>query len=121
MDEDDEETKQLLKQAEQIMQKEEMCRMEFRAKKRTNRPKMTRKLGERKRARSMSRLETELGALGVDVTKKRMRHLEEEQMREQTGRKIRVGRSPSLAAPEHIPRDERAIPDKKVSPIIHFL
>jgi hypothetical protein len=121
MDEDDEETKRLLSLAAQIEEKEALRRQEFRLNKGTNQPKMPRTVG-RKRERSMSRLEQELGDLGLPVAKKRMRHLEEEQQREhQGGKKIRVGRSPSLPAPERVPRDEQGIPDKKVSHKTHYL
>ena len=113
MDEDDEETKRLLALAEQITEKEKLRRMEFGLNKGTNQPKMPRKVG-RKRERSMSRLEQELGDLGVNIRKKKMRHLEEEQQKDHLGKKIRVGRSPSVPAPERVPRDVQAMPDKKV-------
>ncbi|KAL3121377.1 hypothetical protein niasHT_004961 [Heterodera trifolii] len=113
MDEDDEETRKLLREAEKITQKEQLRRMEFREKKSTNQPKMPRKIG-RKRERSMARLEEELGDLGVDIASKKMRHLSEEQNREQRGKKIRVGRSPSVKAPPKTPRDVQGIPDKKI-------
>jgi uncharacterized membrane protein YhiD involved in acid resistance len=64
MDDDDEETKRLLSLAEQIKEKEDLRRQEFRLNKGTNQPKMPRKIG-RKRERSMTRLEEELGGLGV--------------------------------------------------------
>jgi hypothetical protein len=51
----------------------------------------------------------------VNVRRKRMRNLEEEQQREHAGgKKMRVGRSPSVPVPAHVPRDVRAIPDQKV-------
>jgi nucleolar GTP-binding protein len=110
--EEDEETKELLVQAEKIKEKEDLLRMDFRLRKNVDKAKMPRRIG-RKRERSMSRLESELGALGVDVTKKRMKNFEKEQEREQMGKKIRVGRSPSLAASRPPPREERGVLDKK--------
>lgn len=111
--EDDEETKELLQQAEKIKAKEDLMRLDSRQRKSVEKAKMPRRIG-RKRERSMSRLESELGALGVDITKKKMRNLELEQDREQLGKKIRVGRSPSLAASRPPPRQEIGVVDKKV-------
>jgi hypothetical protein len=113
MDEDDDETRELLKQAGKIKEKEDLLRMEFRMKKNVNQPKMPRRIA-RKRERTIGRLEDELGDLGVDIRKKKMRNFEEEQEREQYGKKIRVGRSRSLSAPAVVPRDEQGIPNKKV-------
>ena len=114
MDEDDDETKRLLSLAEQITEKEKFRRMESQFNKCTNPRKIPRTAG-RKRERSMSRLEQELGDLGVHVDAKRMRNLEEEQQREHVGgKKIRVGRSPSVPVPERIPRDVKGLPDTKV-------
>lgn len=111
--EDDEETKELLQQAEKIKEKEDLMRLDSRLRKSVEKAKMPRRIG-RKRERSMSRLESELGSLGVDITKKKMRNLEQEQDREQLGKKIRVGRSPSLAASRPPPRQEIGVVDKKV-------
>lgn len=112
MDTEDEETTELLKQAEKIKQREDFLRMESRLK-RVAKPKMPRKIGL-KRDRTMSRLEEELGELGVDVIKKRMRNFENEQDREERGRKIHVGRSPSIPAHKSVPRDIKALPDPTV-------
>lgn len=112
LDTDDEETTQLLIQAEKIKEKEDMIRMESRFR-RVEKPKMSRRIA-RKRERTMTRLENDLGALGVDVASKRMRNFEMEQDREQTGRKIHVGRSPSLPAYHSVPRDIAGIPNEKV-------
>lgn len=115
MDDCDDRTKELLLQAAKIKEREDLMRMEFRLKKSVkNQPKIPRRIG-RKRERTMDRLENELGALGVDIRKKRMKNFEDEQNREQIGKKIRVGRSRSLSAPPIIPRDEKGIPNKKVS------
>jgi hypothetical protein len=114
MDNDDDETKRLLFLAEQITEKEKLLRMESQYNKSTNQPKIPRTAG-RKRERSMSRLEKELGDLGVHVNAKRMRNLEAEQQREHVGGKqLRVGRSPSVPVPARIPRDIKGLPDTKV-------
>jgi hypothetical protein len=113
MDDDDDETRELLMQAEKIKEKEDLRRMEFRLKKNSHQPKMPRRIA-RKRERTIGRLEDELGELGVDIRQKRMKNFEKEQEREQTGKKIRVGRSRSISAAPTIPRDELGIPDKKV-------
>lgn len=81
--------------------------------KRVAKSKMPRKIGL-KRSRLMSRFEKELGELGVDVTKKRMHNFETEQDRVERGRKIHVGRSPSIQAHKSVPRDIKAMPDLKV-------
>lgn len=114
MDEDDEETKRLLSLAEQITEREKLRRMESQFNKGTNQPKIPRTAG-RKRERSMSRLEKELGDLGVNIDAKRMKNLNIEQQREHVGgKKIRVGRSPSVPVPERMPRDVKGLPDKKI-------
>jgi len=110
LDTDDDETKELLIQAGQIKEKEDLMRMESKLKKGVDKPRLSRKVG-RKRERTMDRLEHELGGLGVDIKSKRMRHLEEEQQREPFGKKIRVGRSPSVSAQQALPRDVQGIPD----------
>ena len=114
MDEDDDETKRLLSLAEQITEKEKLRRMESQFNKGVNQPKIPRTAG-RKRERSMSRLEKELGDLGVNIDSKRMKNLNTEQQREHVGgKKIRVGRSPSVPVPERTPRDVKGLPDRKV-------
>uniref|UniRef100_A0A914LCR6 Nucleolar GTP-binding protein 1 n=1 Tax=Meloidogyne incognita TaxID=6306 RepID=A0A914LCR6_MELIC len=114
MDEDDDETKRLLSLAEQITEKEKLRRMESQFNKGVNQPKIPRTAG-RKRERSMSRLEKELGDLGVNIDSKRMKNLNNEQQREHVGgKKIRVGRSPSVPVPERTPRDVKGLPDRKI-------
>nr|CAD2184083.1 unnamed protein product [Meloidogyne enterolobii] len=114
MDEDDDETKRLLSLAEQITEKEKLRRMESQFNKGVNQPKIPRTAG-RKRERSMSRLEKELGDLGVNIDSKRMKNLNTEQQREHVGgKKIRVGRSPSVPVPERTPRDVKGLPDRKI-------
>ncbi|KAI1726562.1 nucleolar GTP-binding protein 1 (NOG1) domain-containing protein [Ditylenchus destructor] len=109
----DDEEKELLVTAHKIKEKEDFMRMESRLKRKVDKPRMSRSIG-RKRERTMSRLEEELGTLGVDITKKRMRNFHSEQEREQFGKKIHVGRSPSIRAHHSVPRDEKAIPDEKM-------
>ncbi|KAI1733029.1 nucleolar GTP-binding protein 1 (NOG1) domain-containing protein [Ditylenchus destructor] len=109
----DDEEKELLATAHKIKEKEDFIRMESRQKRKVDKPRMSRTIG-RKRERTMSRLEDELGTLGVDITKKRMRNFHSEQEREQFGKKIHVGRSPSIRAHYSVPRDEKGVPDEKV-------
>nr|CAD2189606.1 unnamed protein product [Meloidogyne enterolobii] len=88
--------------------------MESQFNKGVNQPKIPRTAG-RKRERSMSRLEKELGDLGVNIDSKRMKNLNTEQQREHVGgKKIRVGRSPSVPVPERTPRDVKGLPDRKI-------
>jgi len=115
LDTDDDETKELLSQAHRIKAKEDLMRMEFRERKSTNVPKLPRTLG-RKRARTMDRLEDELGELGVDIGRKRMRNFCDEQDRiPSNAKKIRIGHLPSLLPPETVPRDEIGIPNEEVT------
>ncbi|KHN73763.1 putative nucleolar GTP-binding protein 1 [Toxocara canis] len=114
LDSDDEETKKLLEDAKKIRQKEEKLRMESRAKKAVARPRTGRSV-TRKRERTMERLEAELSELGVDVDAKRMKNLSDEQKREVTVKKIRVGRSQSYGAVRAPSRDVKGIPDFKES------
>jgi len=109
----DDEEKELLVTAHKIQEKEAMLRLESRLKRKVDKRRMSRSIG-RKRERSMSRVESEVGSLGVDVTQKRMRNFESEQEREQRGKKMHVGRSPSLRAHHSVPRDISGIRDVKV-------
>lgn len=77
-------------------------------------PRLTRSVG-RKRERTMERLENELSELGVNIEAKRMRNLMIEQERVPTVKKIRVGKSASLSAPEIPSRDVQGIPNIKVN------
>ncbi|VDD94044.1 unnamed protein product [Enterobius vermicularis] len=104
LDSDDEETRQLLEDAKRISEKEEMI---------VRKPRLTRSVG-RKRERTMERLENELSELGVNIEAKRMRNLMIEQERVPTVKKIRVGKSASLSAPEIPSRDVQGIPNIKV-------
>ena len=127
LDSDDEETKELLETAKLIRQKEDEARVTSRAKKSTQSKRISRSV-TRKRERTVSRLETELGDLGMDVSMairaliskmaqvsaKKMKRLNEEQDREVTVKKIRVGKSRSLSANRSLPRPELGIKSTKV-------
>lgn len=50
--------------------------------------------------------------LGVEIELKRMKNLKAQAQKPQHGKKVRVGRSPSLSASRPPPRDELGISDK---------
>ncbi|KAJ1349930.1 hypothetical protein KIN20_005609 [Parelaphostrongylus tenuis] len=111
LDSDDEETKEKLELARQIREKEKLITLENQM----NKAKAGRhvsRLNVRKRERSMSSLEQQMGELGVEIEAKRMKHLQTQAQKSQHGKKMRVGRSPSLSASRPPPRDELGIPDK---------
>lgn len=113
LDSDDEETKKLLRTAEKIREKEELCKMEFRLKKGTDQPKVARKIGQ-KRTRTMESFEKSMASLGIDLSKKRMRNLESDSAHPIRGKKMRVGRSTSLVSHTAPPRDVQGVPDIEV-------
>ncbi|KJH42139.1 MYND finger [Dictyocaulus viviparus] len=60
----------------------------------------------------MSCLEKRMKELGVEVETKRMKNLQANSQKPQSGKKMKVGRSPSLSASRPLPRDELGIADK---------
>ncbi|CAD5220012.1 unnamed protein product [Bursaphelenchus okinawaensis] len=104
LDSDDEETRDLLKQADRIEQKEKLMRMEHTLKK-VDRPQVSRKL-VRKRERTITQLEDEMGSLGVDLKKRKMDNFNAAQEKVVRGKKIKVGRSLSLEPKTATPRNE---------------
>lgn len=62
----------------------------------------------------MARLEKQFRELGADVNPAQMKNLTEEQFREPTVKKIRVGRSLSLHAERPESRDVQGLRDQKV-------
>ncbi|CAJ0936219.1 unnamed protein product, partial [Mesorhabditis belari] len=112
LDSDDEETKDLLKTAEKIKEKEEMLKLESREKKSNQHHHISRSVA-RKRERTMDKLEEELGGLGMEVKAKRMKHLVTESARTPSVKKIRVGPSRSLSANRSVPRPEQGLPQKE--------
>ena len=113
LDSDDEETKEKLKLALQIREKEKLLTLDHAVNKRIAGRIGSRIHGSRKRDRSMSRLENELGELGVDVDTKKMKNLQGQCAKPQLGKKMKVGRSRSLSAVRPAPRDELAFPDEE--------
>ncbi|KAK6019696.1 GTP-binding domain protein [Ostertagia ostertagi] len=111
LDSDDEETKEKLELARQIREKEKLLTLENQINKKKAGNHVSR-LNVRKRERSMSRLEEQMEELGVQVDTKRMKNLQGQAQKPQLGKKIKVGRSPSLSASRPPPRDELGIPDK---------
>ncbi|EYB98479.1 hypothetical protein Y032_0131g1648 [Ancylostoma ceylanicum] len=112
LDSDDEETKEKLELAKQIREKEKLLALENHMNKSKAGSHVSR-LNVRKRERSMNRLEEEMQELGVEVNTKRMKNLQGQAQKPQLGKKIKVGRSPSLSASRPAPRDELAIPNKE--------
>jgi len=112
MESDTSETRNVLRQARQIRNKQIMMRNESRAKKAVEKPRLSRSV-TRKRGRTGARLEAELAELGVKVDAKKMRRLEESANRSTTVKKIRVGKSPSIDISMHrsLPRDVQGVRD----------
>ncbi|PAV91146.1 hypothetical protein WR25_10961 [Diploscapter pachys] len=112
LDSDDEETKERLKLAQQIREKEKLLTLESQENKKTAGRSGSR-TNVRKRERSVSRLTDDLEDLGVEVDPKRMKNLQGQMAKAPLGKKVKVGRSRSLSANRPAPRDEIGIPDKK--------
>lgn len=87
LDSDDEETKEKLKLAMQIREKEKLLTLEHAVNKRVA-GRVGSRVHSRKRERSMSRLEHELGELGVDVDTKKMKNLQGQCAKPQLGKKV---------------------------------
>lgn len=115
LDSDDEETRELLKDAAAIEEKEALFRMEHIMKK-VDRPQVSRKL-IRKRERTLTQLEDEMGDLGVDLKKRKMDNFKAAQQIVARGKKIKVGRSHSLEPKRATPRNE-LLTDLEVSILI---
>ncbi|WKY06823.1 hypothetical protein Q1695_006757 [Nippostrongylus brasiliensis] len=111
LDSDDEETKEKLELARQIREKEKLLTLENQMNK-SKAGRQVSRLNVRKRERSMGRLEEQMQELGVEIDTKRMKNLQGQAEKPQLGKKMRVGRSPSLSASRPPPRDELGIPDK---------
>lgn len=105
----DDETQELLKTGLLIREKEKMCHLQH-IMGNISGPRLSRVIG-RKRERTMERFEEEMADLGIDLSKKRMRHLEEDASRPTRGKTIKVGRSSSLSARTALPRDVQGVPD----------
>uniref|UniRef100_A0A1I7TQ90 Nucleolar GTP-binding protein 1 n=1 Tax=Caenorhabditis tropicalis TaxID=1561998 RepID=A0A1I7TQ90_9PELO len=112
LDSDDEETKEKMQLALQIREKEKLLTLEHAVNKRIA-GRVGSRVHTRKRERSMSRLEHELGELGVDVDTKKMKNLQGQCAKPQLGKKMKIGRSRSLSAVRPAPRDELAFPDEE--------
>ncbi|PAV56817.1 hypothetical protein WR25_09636 [Diploscapter pachys] len=112
LDSDDEETKERLKLARQIREKEKLLVLESQENKKTAGRSGSR-TNVRKRERSVSRLTEDLEDLGVEMDPKRMKNLQGQMAKAPLGKKVKVGRSRSLSANRPAPRDEIGIPDKK--------
>lgn len=89
------------------------------AKKSITKPRLSRSV-VRKRNRTMACLEEQFRDLGADIDPSQLKNLAKEQLKEPTVKKIRVGKSPSLAASRPPSRDVQGIKDDEVS-IFFFL
>ena len=107
LDSDDEETQKLLVDAVRIEEKEKLMRMEHTLNK-VDRPPISRKVGKRARSRSVAGLEEQLGALGVDMKRRKMENLRRESAKpDKSGKKMsNLGRQRSLSAKRATPQDE---------------
>jgi nucleolar GTP-binding protein len=114
MDSDDPEARETMALAKQIRKKQLVMRDQSRAKKSVQKPRLARSR-TRKRERTGSRLEEEMGELGVEVVAKKMRRLEEAATVGNTAKKIRVGKSRdrSISASSAPPRDTTGLKDSK--------
>jgi len=91
---DDEDKRELRRQAFLIRQKQLLASKDSRERKHSTKPRMPRQ--GRKRERSGARLERDLESLGVDVSVKKMRHLSTVAgRRSRSVKKLRVARSKS--------------------------
>ncbi|KHJ96299.1 GTP-binding domain protein, partial [Oesophagostomum dentatum] len=123
LDSDDEETKEKLELAKQIREKEKVaCSRKSDKQGKSGQSSLTtecsqaRKINEpfgRRNAGTWSRGMSNLLCCVFQVTTKRMKNLLGQAQKPQLGKKIKVGRSPSLAASRPAPRDELAIPNKE--------
>jgi nucleolar GTP-binding protein len=111
VDSDNEEVKGLRRQAALIRSKQLIMAKDSHDRN-TNKSRLPR-VG-RKRDRSASRLEQDMGELGVNIQVKRMRHLTEATEARNAVKKIRVGRSLSAQGVRPAPRNER-IPSKALA------
>ncbi|CAJ0567543.1 unnamed protein product, partial [Mesorhabditis spiculigera] len=111
LDSDDEETKDLLKTATKIKEKEDMRKLENWEKKVNSTAHHISRSIHRKRERTMSKLEQDLGELGMEVKAKRMKNLQTDSRRTPSAMKIRVGKSRSLSANRSVPRPEQGLPE----------
>uniref|UniRef100_A0AC34RI71 Nucleolar GTP-binding protein 1 n=1 Tax=Panagrolaimus sp. JU765 TaxID=591449 RepID=A0AC34RI71_9BILA len=105
----DDETQELLKTGLRIREKEKMCQLKH-VMGNISGPRHSRVIG-RKHERTMERFEEEMADLGVDLSKKRMRHLQDDASRPTYGKTVKVGRSSSLSARSAPPRDVQGLPD----------
>jgi hypothetical protein len=104
LDSDDEETRKLLADADIIEDRAKAKRIEASLNK-SNKAKIPRRIVE-KRGRTMGRLEEELGALGVDIKKRKMSNMLDESTKKQRGKSLKVGRSLSLQPKNATPKDQ---------------
>jgi nucleolar GTP-binding protein len=105
LDTDDEGTRKLLADAEKIEEKEKLIRLEHTLKK-VDRPHLDRRVA-RKRERTLDKLENELGALGVDMKKRKMEKLRDQSEKPLRGKNMkRLGRSLSLQPKNATPKDQ---------------
>lgn len=105
----DDEEEELLKTGLRIREKEKMCHLKS-IMNNTEGPRISRKIGQ-KYQRTMEKFEEEMSSLGIDLSKKRLRNLEEDSSRPIRGKKMTVGRTPSLSAKRAPPRDVQGLPD----------
>ncbi|CAD6196883.1 unnamed protein product [Caenorhabditis auriculariae] len=110
LDSDDDETKEKMKLALQIREKEKLLTLESQLTK-SKAGRSGSRVISRKRDRSMSRLEEELGDLGVEIDVKRMKNLQGQCAKPQIGKKMKIGHSLKNQPKQAPPRDEQAMPD----------
>uniref|UniRef100_A0AC35TN34 Nucleolar GTP-binding protein 1 n=1 Tax=Rhabditophanes sp. KR3021 TaxID=114890 RepID=A0AC35TN34_9BILA len=113
METDDEETRRLLDISKDITEKEIMIRYEARNKDRINAPKVSRAI-TRYAERTKDRLEAQLGSIGINVSKDRLKNLATESAKPRRGKKMDVGFVSKLKAPAKIPRRILAMPSTEI-------
>jgi len=113
MDSDDDDTREMRKQAKIIRRKQVIITKESREKRSSTKPKAPR-IG-RKRERSRSRLESEMQELGVDLRAKKMHHLSDRSLsRVVSVKKARLDPSTNRvrSSSRAVPRDEQGLKDE---------
>lgn len=113
MDSDDEETRELREKARQVRQKKILIMKDSRERRSSTKPRLPRQA--RKRERSVGRLGSEMGELGLAINPTKMRHLTRSTSRP-AAKKLRVDSvvDKNRSRSRSVPRDQLGVKDNKV-------
>jgi len=111
MSDDDEETRELKRQAKEIREKQLLIMGNSREKRHSNKPRMPRQ--GRKRERSESRLQKEFAEVGLDVSLKRMRHLSQVRSRSAKRPRLELSQTRSKSRNRSKSCDQMGLKDEK--------